>query len=145
MSTDPAPGLVPASAMLTIGEAAVLTGLSTDTVKNDRTAGCYPHARQDAPRGKKPGVWRIPVTDLVAAGRVSAARLEQLPAEIDSLRESSTVTALRAEIAELTTRLAVADALALERDHARRALERSIDALETAVGLLRGTSASRAA
>jgi hypothetical protein len=86
MTTDPAPGLVPATALLTIGEAAELTGLSVDTIKNDRTAGRYPAARQDAPQGRKPGVWRIPAADLVDAGRLSAAHLEQLPAELDSLR-----------------------------------------------------------
>jgi hypothetical protein len=80
MTTDPAPGLVPATALLTIGEAAELTGLSVDTIKNDRTAGRYP------PPARTPGVWRIPAADLVDAGRLSAAHLEQLPAELDSLR-----------------------------------------------------------
>ncbi len=145
MTSDPTTPLVPSTATLTLDEAAALTGKSRDTIKNDRADGRYPHARQDVRQGNKPGTWRIPAIDLVAAGRLSAARLEQLPAEINSLRESSTLTALRAEIAELTTRLAVADALALERDHARRALERTIDILESNLGFLRSTSPGRAA
>ena len=145
MTSDPTPGLVPANALLTIVEAATLSGLSTDTIKNDRTAGRYPGARQDPPQGGKPGTWRIPAADLVAADRLSPARLEQLPAEIDALRESSTVTAVRGQITEITIRLAVAEAVADERDHARRALERTIDILESTVGLLRRTSLGGAA
>lgn len=81
----------------------------------------------------------------MGAGRLSAARLGQLPVELDSLRESSTVTALRSEIADLATRLAVADAVALERQHLLRALECSIDILESTLGLLRRISPGRAA
>ena len=153
MTSDPTPGLVPATALLTIAEAAALTGLSTDTIKNDRSAGRYPGARQDPPQGGKPGTWRIPGADLVAVGRLSPARLEQLPTEIDALRESSTVSALRGEVAEVTIRLAVAvavavavaEAVAHERDHTRRALERSINILESTLGLLRRTFPGRAA
>ena len=36
MTSDPRLGLVPATALLTIAETASLSGLSTDTVKNDR-------------------------------------------------------------------------------------------------------------
>ena len=145
MTSDPTPGLVPATALLTIAEAAALTGLSTDTIKNDRSAGRYPGARQDPPQGGKPGTWRIPGADLVAVGRLSPARLEQLPTEIDALRESSTVSALRGEVAELTIRLAVAEAVAHERDHTQRALERSFNILESTLGLLRRTFPGRAA
>ena len=100
MSSGPTPGLVPATALLNSSEAAALSGLSTDTIKNDRSAGRCHGARQDPPQGGEPGTWRIPAADLVAADRLSPAR---------------------------------------------RALERSIDILETTLGLLRRTSPSRAA
>ena len=65
----------------------------------------------------------------MALDRLSATRLEQLPNEIVAL----------------TTRVAIADAVAHERNHTQRALERNIDILESTLGFLRGTFPSRAA
>ena len=50
---------------VTRAEAAELRGCSTDTIRRSQNAGEYPNHRTD-----DDGVWRIPLSDLVAAGHL---------------------------------------------------------------------------
>lgn len=60
---------------LTINEAAIVCGVSRDTIIRRMRAGAFPRRRRDS-SGRLDGRWLIPLADLRAAGlRVDAARL----------------------------------------------------------------------
>lgn len=106
---------------LTLTQAASETGTSLSTIKRRLRGGAFPNAGQD-----HGGRWLIPVTDLIAAG-LRPGR----PAPPDPLPDSVTqVGDLAAENAELRTRLAVAEALAEERNRIIGVQERMLAMLE---------------
>nr|WP_176451388.1 hypothetical protein [Rhodococcus rhodochrous] len=92
---------------LTIKEAVDATQTSESTIKRRLRAGAFPNAAQTAD-----GRWMIPLGDLSAAGlrpgRMAAP--DPVPTSADRVRD------LAAENAELRQRLAVAEALASERN-----------------------------
>lgn len=101
---------------LTLREAADACSLSMKQMRRHATAGRFLNATKDA-RGQ----WRIPVTDLIAAGfHLHASPPTEPVPERDELDE------LRAEVADLRRRAEVAEALARERaealDYERSAL-----------------------
>jgi len=83
--------------------------------------GAFPDARQDTD-----GRWLIPVTDLVAAGLRPGKRAkpDPLPTQLTQLEN------LHAENVDLRTRLAVAEAVAGERERIIGVQERMLRMLE---------------
>lgn len=108
------PGTIAPGASFTYSEAGELTGLHPDTIKRERERGKFPGACQEV-TGRKS--WRIPVEDLVAAGHLPADRVGERLAELEKLRETEKVLALREKIAD---RDAVIARLQAELDAARR-------------------------
>ncbi len=100
-------------------EAAGLAGVSADTIKRDRENGDYPNAFQEESRSR---TWRIPVSDLVAAGRLAPDRVvppDQRAHPVASkplgALEDLDDLALRERVVRLEERLVAATALATER------------------------------
>ncbi|MFZ2530016.1 MAG: hypothetical protein WAX14_20570 [Rhodococcus sp. (in: high G+C Gram-positive bacteria)] len=93
--------------MLTVKEAVDATQTSESTVKRRLRAGAFPNAVQTAD-----GKWMIPLGDLSAAGLRPGkmSKPDPVTPPADLARE------LAAENAELRQRLAVAEALASERN-----------------------------
>ena len=106
---------------LTIKQAVIETQSSESTIKRRLLGGAFPDARQDTD-----GRWLIPVTDLVAAGLRPGKRAkpDPLPTQLIQLEN------LHAENVELRTRLAVAEAVAGERDRVIGVQERMLRMLE---------------
>jgi len=109
------------SRQLTIKQAVTETQSSESTIKRRLLGGAFPHAGQDTD-----GRWLIPVTDLVAAGLRPGKRAkpDPLPTQLIQLEN------LHAENAELRTRLAVAEAVAGERERIIAVQERMLCMLE---------------
>ena len=110
MSTPTGP--VDAGTTLTIAEAAAVCGVDESTIKRDRRADRYPGAAQDA---TLLATWRIPVEDLVAAGRLAAGQVREVREELAARRESRELGELRLQVARLETELAEKSALLAER------------------------------
>ncbi len=108
--------------MLTITEAARAAGVDRRTIRRKLDAGAFPGAVQDTEPGRGGSVWRIPVTELLAAGFVLHA---PTPPE-EPVPPAPADTDLRAENEQLRRRAEVAEAIAEERgralDDARLAL-----------------------
>jgi hypothetical protein len=106
---------------LTIKQAVVETQASESTIKRRLRAGAFPHAGQDTD-----GLWLIPVTDLTAVGLRPGKRAkpDPLPTQLTQMEN------LHVENAELRTRLAVAEALAGERERIIGVQERMLRMLE---------------
>lgn len=113
-TTTPAQTFAPGTT-LTFHEIADLLGHDPTTIRNwnDKGAGCWPNAIQDS-GGRK--TWRVPVTDLVAAGNLDAAQVTHVENELAARRESIQTRALREQIIRLEEQLAAAKALADERN-----------------------------
>jgi len=109
------------SRQLTIKQAVTETQSSESTIKRRLLGGAFPHAGQDTD-----GRWLIPVTDLVAAGLRPGKRAkpDPLPTQLIQLEN------LHAENAELRTRLAVAEAVAGERERIIAVQEQMLCMLE---------------
>ncbi len=129
ISTSPTPRPLAAGPhrpedMLSYREAAELTGLSVDTIERDRQKGRYPHAAQD---GTPQHVWRIPIADLVAAGRLDASQVVPAEQELAAFRESRALRQLREELIRTQEQLRAAQATAQAQqatiDHQQRLLE----------------------
>lgn len=109
---------------VTYREAADLTGFSMDTIERDRQNGRYPHAVQDSTPQR---MWRIPVADLVAAGRLDADRVALVEQELAASRESRAQRQLREELIRTKEQLRAAQATAEAQqatiDHQQRLLE----------------------
>lgn len=97
---------------LNINEAAKVTGLSIPTIRAKLNKGLLPNASQ-IPEGKRK-LWRIPFTDLVAAGLVDSTS----PSDLDKAANRS--NALESEI----------DRLTLELEHTKELLKRADTELE---------------
>lgn len=54
--------------LLTIDQAARACGVSRDTIKRRLYAGAFPGAERGTPHGRREPPWRIPMSDLAAAG-----------------------------------------------------------------------------
>ena len=124
---------------LTLSEAAEACGVSRSTVRRKHEAGEFPNAYKAGPDN----AWRIPVTDLLAAGlkpgrpsppdavsepdeRVRSATVTLPKAELDALREQLHAERTRALVAEarLSERGETVDALKEALSEARqRAIE----------------------
>ncbi len=106
---------------LTIKQAVTETQSSESTIKRRLLGGAFPDARQDTD-----GRWLIPVTDLVAAGLRPGKRAkpDPLPTQVTQLEN------LHAENVDLRTRLAVAEAVAGERERIIGVQERMLRMLE---------------
>ena len=113
-----------ANQLLTLAEVATVTGNHPDTVRDRRSAGRWPNAVQDT-TGRR--TWRVPVTDLVAAGDLDPAQVVEVESTLAAARESKQVAALREEISTLRADLSAAEARAAER-----AL--TIEILESVIG-----------
>ncbi|WKN47473.1 AlpA family transcriptional regulator [Nocardioides sp. Arc9.136] len=98
--------------LLTLLEVADLLGKHLDTVKAWNTAGRFPNRVQDS-TGRK--AWRIPVSDLVAAGLLDPSRVEDVANAVKASRESRKVQHLRETIVRLEERLAAERAISQER------------------------------
>lgn len=100
--------------LLTLSEAASATGKHRNTIRNALDSGAFPNAAKDAS-----GAWRVPVTDLLAAGFHLHAPTPPQATESNTTQrevvEADVVERLRAEVAELRRRVEVAEALAAER------------------------------
>lgn len=117
---------------LTISEAAEAAHVNRRTIRRRLDAGDFPGAYRDAPgTSRGPTAWRIPVTDLLAAGFTLHAPTppEDTPQGQPGPDPSGTprdLDRLRTEVAELRRRAEVAEAIAEERgralDDARLAL-----------------------
>jgi hypothetical protein len=123
-ATPLAAGMLAATQRLSYAEAAELTGLSADTIERDRRAGRYPGAAQDDTPAR---TWRIPIADLVAAGRLEAGLVAQAEQELAARRESRQLAELRERVIRLEEQLAAAQALAAQHattvQHQQRILE----------------------
>ncbi len=120
---------------LTIKQAVTETQSSESTIKRRLLGGAFPHAGQDTD-----GRWLIPVTDLVAAGLRPGKRAnpDPLPTQLIQLEN------LHAENADLRSRLAVAEAVAGERDRIIGVQERMLRMLEAGRPLSAAEPASAA-
>jgi len=116
MTAPMKPGDTPASyspgTTLTLSEIAGLTGRDIKTIKTWRAANRWPNAVQDQ-AGRK--TWRVPVSDLVAAGDLEPSQIEQVENELAARRESKETKALREQVIRLEEKLVAAHALADER------------------------------
>lgn len=92
--------------LVTISEAADLTGRDRSTIKRDREEGRYPCAVKDPS-----GAWRIPVGDLVAAGRLPSGSVDNAREEIAAAREHRETRQRREALIRLEAQLAASDAL----------------------------------
>lgn len=99
-------------------DAATLCGVHPDTIKRALKAGKFRRAAKDD-TGLQ--TWRIPVEDLVAAGMLPADRVGERIAELEKLRESDKVFALREQIADRDATIARLNA---ELEAARREADR---------------------
>ena len=113
----------------TLAEVAEIRDVSIDTVRRDRAdRGRYPNARQRV-SGDPNSPWEIPLSDLIAAGHVTAGDSE-VPAPEDvghrsrrdretaQLRESLACERIRSEL--LTSQLR-------DRDESIRFLQKTLD------------------
>ncbi|WP_341229621.1 hypothetical protein [Nocardioides salarius] len=116
MTAPMKPGDTPASyspgTTLTLSEIADLTGRDIKTIKTWRAANRWPNAVQDQ-AGRK--TWRVPVSDLAAAGDLEPSQIEQVENEFAARRESKETKALREQVIRLEEKLVAAHALADER------------------------------
>ncbi|MEQ4498941.1 helix-turn-helix transcriptional regulator [Nocardioides kribbensis] len=97
--------------LLTLIEIADLLGRHLDTIKGWRAAGRWPHAVQDA-TGRK--AWRVPVSDLTAAGDLHHSRLAEAESAIEASRESRKVQTLREENIRLHEQLRASESARAE-------------------------------
>lgn len=103
----------PTEALFTFREAATACGVSRDTIKRRHRLGQFPRAEL------LDGVWKIPATDLIAAGLplgVESTVCPEPPALIPVAPDE--LVQLRAEVADLRRRAEVAEAIARERAEA---------------------------
>lgn len=122
--SEAAPGRRPT---LTLTEAAAACGVSRDTMKRRLRAGAFANAEQDGA-----GVWRVPVTDLLAAGfhPHGAERPQERPEAVGGADPPpGEVERLRAALSAEQARREQAEAVAAER-------ERTIDLLSVALRAL---------
>ena len=97
---------------LTQAEASAVTGVDESTITRDRKAGRYPGAFQD----QTPlHTWRIPVTDLVDARRLSGDQVSDVHVELAARRESRLVAELRELVVRLETQHVAQAELLAER------------------------------
>jgi hypothetical protein len=116
---------------LNINEAAKVAGVSIPTVRRKLDLGLLPNAHQ-VQEGKRQ-LWRIPFSDLIAAGMVDS--VSQPPAEV---MQSGKIIALEVEIDRLSAELANTKALLARADEqiedlrqARRDLSLVLETRET--------------
>lgn len=95
---DTAPGAISAEALLTIRDAAGATGHHRATIKSDLCSGRYPAAVQE-PTGRKE--WRLPVNDLIAAGRLPASAADAVGEHRAAAREARATRELREQVIRL--------------------------------------------
>ena len=101
-----------ANASLTLAEIASLLGRDRKTIKTWLHKGRWPHAEQDADGLR---TWRVPVSDLVAAGDLEPSQVTHVENELAARRESRETKALREQVIRLEEKLLAAQALADER------------------------------
>lgn len=70
--------------LLTIAQAAELTGVAKSTITRARARGEFPRAQQ------KEGTWFIPVTDLIASGRIDTVTKKAPDADGDAASTKNT-------------------------------------------------------
>lgn len=101
-------------ALLTLIEVSVVTGRNIKTVKvwNDKGKGRWPNAVQDT-TGRN--AWRVPVSDLVAAGDLDPSQIAHVHNELAGRRESREIKDLREQLIRLEEQLLAARGLADER------------------------------
>jgi hypothetical protein len=97
---------------LTRAEIADLLGRDLKTIKTWHSDGRWPNAVQEE-TGRR--TWRVPVTDLVAAGDLDASQVVHVHDELAARRESTETRALRERVVRLEEQLTAARALADER------------------------------
>lgn len=119
----------PAKRSLTLSEAAVACGASGVTLRRRLDAGAFPHAFRSDVGGKgRKDTWRIPVSDLFAAGFVPPD--DERPAAATPSRR---IAELETRVAELERQPAVWRTRAEEREH-------HLDDLRAALRTLRPVS-----
>ena len=91
---------------LSIRQAAALAGRDRSVINRDLTRGRYPGARQ-----LDSGEWRIPLEDLVAAGRWAPATPEVSGEAVQHAELQVALTSEREAHARTAARLAVVEAL----------------------------------
>lgn len=101
-----------ANASLTLAEIASLLGRDRKTIKIWLGKGRWSNAQQDADGLR---TWRVPVSDLVAAGDIDPSQVTQVESELAARRESRETRALREQVIRLEEKLLAAEALAEER------------------------------
>jgi hypothetical protein len=111
------------AATLTIAEASRATGISRESLRRDIGSGRFPGAfREATARGPDTGRWRIPVSDVVAAGfSLGLAALEQPEERYAAERYGPAnieIERLRAALADERSRRIAAETLAEERGQA---------------------------
>lgn len=122
-----AQGDAPQRPSYTLSEAADLCGVDRRTIRRHLDADRFPNAwREDDGNGP----WRIPVTDLLAAGLQPGKPSPPDPPTTDVAPEPDHVDRLRDRLADAERRAAVAEAVAAERDRTIRAMEAALRALE---------------
>lgn len=97
--------------LVTLHEAATLTGHDYKTLYNDRREGRYLDAVQDS-GGRK--TWRVPLHNLVSAGRLPQSSTATAAEEIAAAREARETRQLREALIRVEARLAASDALIAE-------------------------------
>ena len=106
------PGGYAPDATLTLAEIAVLLHRDASTIKDWRKKGKWPNAEKDD-NGRC--TWRVPVTDLVAAGDLDPSQIAHVENELAARRESRETRALREQVVRLEEQLTAALAMAEER------------------------------
>lgn len=92
--------------LVTLQEGAELTGHDYKTLYNDLGAGVYPDAVQDT-TGRK--TWRVPLHNLVDAGRLPESAIASAAEELAAARESRETRRLREELIRKQEQLAAAE------------------------------------
>jgi hypothetical protein len=95
-----------------LAEAAAVTGLSRVTMRRYLDAGRFPNATRDPTTARRPLPWRIPASDLVAAGlRIGEPMTRPEPASA-----AANDLGAKDQANELLTEVAVLRAVAAERE-----------------------------
>lgn len=137
-SAAPGAATFASTTMLSMREVCELTGKpgrprDRKTIAGWIDKGRYPHAVQATTGRQK---WSVPVQDLVDAGDLDSSQVIEVTATLAALRESRQVTELRERICRLESELAVASALAAERQTSIEALHQVL-ALAVPAGAVR--------
>jgi hypothetical protein len=104
-SAPEAPETIAADTWVSIADAALLCGVSRDTIKRDLEKRVYGKKAIQEESGRRE--WLIQVQGLVDAHRLAQSRVAERVTDLKALKESRVIAELRVELADLQLRIAV--------------------------------------